>query len=50
MEGKEPKEYACTLKGTIDAAKAPPTFEISVPAVMNGLTITFATGDVPENK
>lgn len=50
MEGKEPKEYACTLKGTIDAAKATPTFEISVPAVMNGLTITFATGDVPEIK
>ncbi|MFR6236912.1 MAG: hypothetical protein ACLULL_06100 [Parabacteroides distasonis] len=38
-------------KGTIDAAKATPTFEISVPAVMKfGLTITFATGDVPENE
>ena len=50
MAGKDPKTYDCTLKGTIDAAKAAPSFEISVPAVMGGLTITFAKGDVPANK
>lgn len=48
MAGKEPTEYACTLTGNIDAGKAAPSFVFTIPAVMGGLTVTFAKGDVPE--
>lgn len=48
MAGKAPTEYACTLTGNIDAGKAAPSFVFTIPAVMGGLTVTFAKGDVPE--
>lgn len=48
MAGKEPTEYQCTLTGNIDAAKEAPSFVFTIPAVMGGLTVTFAKGDVPE--
>lgn len=41
------KEYDCTLEGSIDPAKADPTFTFSVPTVMGGLSIVFHTGDMP---
>lgn len=49
MMGKEPTEYQCTLAGSIDAAKDAPSFVFTIPAVMGGMTITFAEGDVPES-
>lgn len=48
MSGKEPTEYQCTLTAEIDAAKEEPSFVFTIPAVMGGMTITFAKGDVPE--
>lgn len=48
MSGKEPTEYYCSLKANIDAAKEAPSFVFTIPAVMGGLTVTFAKGDVPE--
>lgn len=48
MAGREPTEYLCTLAGNIDAAKESPSFVFTIPAVMGGLTVTFAKGDVPE--
>lgn len=41
------KEYDCTLEGSIDPAKADPTFTFSVPTVMGGLSIVFHSGDMP---
>lgn len=49
MDEATQKEYDCTLTATIDAAKKEPSFTFSVPAVMGGLTITFALGDAPED-
>ena len=48
MTGKEPTEYQCTLAGSIDVAKDVPSFVFTIPAVMGGMSITFAEGDVPE--
>ena len=47
MEGQSSKEYACELSATIDKAKTNPSFVFTVPAVMGGLTITFAPGNAP---
>lgn len=47
--GESKKEYAFTFEGTLDKAKSEPSFVFNVPAVMGGLTITFAKGDVPES-
>lgn len=46
MEESTKKEYVCTITGTINSSKVP-SFVFTVPAVMNGLTITFAPGDAP---
>lgn len=40
-------EYACEIEGTVDVAKADPTFTFSVPTVMGGLSITFHNGELP---
>lgn len=49
MSEKEPTEYQCTLTGEIDAAKEETTFLFTIPAVMGGMTIAFAKGDIPES-
>jgi hypothetical protein len=43
--GSEPKEYACTLSGTIINGKAELTF--TCPSVMGGLNIVFKSGSAP---
>ena len=47
--GESKKEYAFTFEGNIDKAKETPVFVFTVPAVMGGMTITFAKGNVPES-
>lgn len=44
------KEYNCNLSGSIDPAKDDPTFTFSVPTVMNGLSIVFHKGNLPDSE
>lgn len=48
MDESSAKEYACTFTGSVDAAKEAPEFTFKVPAVMGGLTISFITGEMPQ--
>ena len=41
------KEYDCTFEGTISKDKKTSALEFNVPAVMNGLTVTFTQGEAP---
>lgn len=43
--GSEPKEYECSVSGTIVNGDLSLTF--SAPSIMGGLNITFAQGDIP---
>ena len=47
MNGGTPKEYDCTFEGTISKDKKTSALEFNVPAVMNGLTVTFTQGEAP---
>ena len=49
MGAAEPKEYACSIEGTISKDKKEVSLEFSVPTVMQGLTVTFILGDAPLN-
>ena len=50
MEAATPKEYECTVSGTISKDKKASSFVFDVPAVMKGLKITFASGEAPTSK
>ncbi len=43
-------EYDCTLTGTISADKETYSIAFNLPAVMGGLTITFAQGEAPSEE
>lgn len=47
MPGKEPKEYPCTLKGTISKDRTTVEIVFTLPSVMGGTTLTFKTGKAP---
>ena len=47
MGGSEPREYDCTLEGTVSSDKETYSVVFTLPAVMGGLNITFAQGEAP---
>lgn len=46
-QGSEPKEYACSLTGTVNKDKSGLKLTILCPSVMGGTTIAFNEGDAP---
>lgn len=47
MGGSEPREYDCTIEGTISTDKETYSVVFNLPAVMGGLNIAFAQGEAP---
>lgn len=44
------KDYECEFAGEVDVEKNDPSFTFTVPAVMGGLSVTFHSGDMPEEE
>lgn len=50
MGNQDPKDYECTLTGTISQDKKTVNLTFTLPAVMGGTTITFTLGEAPAEK
>ncbi|NDV78965.1 calycin-like domain-containing protein [Dysgonomonas sp. 511] len=49
MGSADPKEYDCSIEGTISKDKQTVSFFFDIPVPMGGIEITFTQGDAPAN-